>query len=425
MKRIIGSTLILFLAVSSFAQGQEEIVKVKIEKTTKSKRSFGSGIINYTAEDGSWSTKMTLRFQSLYVYGFNVDPNAGVNGQYSNFMIRRARLKFGGFVYTPKLKYKFELGQSSRDVGTFAINSETKNAPGLVFDAVLKWNFYKGFELWAGQTKLPGNRERVISSSSLQLVDRSLLNSNFNIDRDMGVQLHHKWSIGGNKEKFTMKEMFALSQGEGRGITINNIGGFSYTGRVEILPFGEFDSKGKDDYKGSCLKRQEKLKLVIAFGGDYNDRAAKTRGQMGSFMHNDSPLGYYTTNITTLFADLMLKYKGWSLMSEFAHRDATSPIARKMDGTPTGDYVLEGVSLNVMGGYLFKKNWEVTGRYTVIDYNSDYNASKSVGDVMQYTLGVSKYVFNHNLKVQFDVGILKTVGKADGFLSRIQIEMEL
>ena len=38
------------------------------------------------------------------------------------------------------------------------------------------WHFAKNWELWAGQTKLPGNVERVISSGDLQLVDRSLLN---------------------------------------------------------------------------------------------------------------------------------------------------------------------------------------------------------------------------------------------------------
>ena len=40
----------------------------------------------------------------------------------------------------------------------------------------MKWNFYKNFELWFGQAKLPGNRERVVSSGNLQLVDRSILN---------------------------------------------------------------------------------------------------------------------------------------------------------------------------------------------------------------------------------------------------------
>ena len=57
------------------------------------------------------------------------------------------------------------------------------------------WNFHENFELWVGQTKLPGNRERVISSANLQQVDRSLLNSRFNIDRDFGFQLRHHFNL--------------------------------------------------------------------------------------------------------------------------------------------------------------------------------------------------------------------------------------
>lgn len=415
MKLLFSIATVALLSTFSFGQ----------KKTDTTPRGFGSGIINYTAEDGSWSTKMTLRFQSLYVYGNNVSPNLGFHGDYSNFMIRRARLKFGGHILTSKLKYKFELGQSSRDIGTFSNNEEYKNAPGLVFDAVLKWNFYKGFTLWAGQTKLPGNRERVISSANLQLVDRSLLNSNFNIDRDMGMQLRHKWSVAGDKNKFTMKEIFSLSQGEGRGITVDNIGGFSYTGRIEILPFGEFDSKGKDDYKGGCLKRQETPKFAFAFGADFNDRASKTRGNQGGFMYNDSDRGYYTTDVTTIFIDLMFKYKGWSIMSEYASRDALTPEATNIDGTLTGDYVSEGSALNVMGGYMFKNFVEITGRYTSIDYATVYNENKGVGDISQYTIGVSKYIFGHSLKVQADFGYKTTVSKDDGFLARLQIEMQL
>ena len=45
-----------------------------------------------------------------------------------------------------------------------------------------------------------------------------------------------------------MKETFAISQGEGRNISRGNIGGHQYTVRVELLPFGEFKSKG--DYEG-------------------------------------------------------------------------------------------------------------------------------------------------------------------------------
>src|SRR5690606_35924018 len=107
----------------------------------------------------------------------------------SNFLIRRARLKFDGFAFSPKLVYKLEVGLSNRDISGTSVY--TGNTPRYVMDAVLKWNFFENFELWAGQTKLPGNRERVISSANLETVDRSLVNSRFNIDRDMGMQLHH------------------------------------------------------------------------------------------------------------------------------------------------------------------------------------------------------------------------------------------
>ena len=61
-------------------------------------------------------------------------------------------------------------------------------------DAVVKYKATKNLEFWFGQTKLPGNRERVISSQALQFVDRSLVNSRFNIDRGSGIQFrsHHK-----------------------------------------------------------------------------------------------------------------------------------------------------------------------------------------------------------------------------------------
>jgi phosphate-selective porin OprO and OprP len=38
-----------------------------------------------------------------------------------------------------------------------------------VLDAVAKWNFAENFSLWFGQAKLPGNRERVISSQTCSL----------------------------------------------------------------------------------------------------------------------------------------------------------------------------------------------------------------------------------------------------------------
>src|SRR5690606_40725738 len=149
-------------------------------------------------------------------------------------IFRRARLKFDGFAYSPKLRYKIELGFSGPDMD--GASEFTGHAPNIIFDAVVMWEFYKNFKLWVGQTKLPGNRERVISSGNMQFIDRSILNSNFNIDRDVGFQLRHQFNASKN---FVIREILAVSQGEGRNVITGNLGGHQYTGRLEVLPRSE------------------------------------------------------------------------------------------------------------------------------------------------------------------------------------------
>jgi hypothetical protein len=51
--------------------------------------------------------------------------------------------------------------------------------------------FYKPTGHWFGQTKLPGNNQRVVSSGSLEFTDRTINNSRFNIDRDFGLFLDY------------------------------------------------------------------------------------------------------------------------------------------------------------------------------------------------------------------------------------------
>ena len=147
---------------------------------------FGKGLFNLVGKDSTYTMKIGARMQFLSTNNWTVEDGS-LNNPESNFLVRRARLKFNGFAFSPKLKYKIELGLSNRDIS--GASEFTSNAPRYILDAVVKWNFHENFELWFGQTKLPGNRERVISSGNLQQVDRSLLNSRFNIDRDLGIQL--------------------------------------------------------------------------------------------------------------------------------------------------------------------------------------------------------------------------------------------
>jgi len=370
---------------------------------------FGKGLFNLIGKDSSFSMNVSARMQMLGTS--NWDVNNGLSNPTSNLLVRRARLKFSGFAYSPKLKYKLELGLSNRDIGK--ASSFTNEAPKYILDAVVKWNFSGNFVLWFGQTKLPGNRERVISSGDLQQVDRSLLNSRFNIDRDMGFQLRHHFNL---TDKFIVKEMFSMSQGEGRNVTTGNLGGHQYTSRIELLPFGKFASKG--DYRGSDLKFEPAPKLALGFTYDFNNDAVKNRSNQGSYMTTDT--GFYSTNISTVFVDAMYKHKGFSVMAEYAYRDAEDAFAKNSDGTLTGDEVQVGNALNLQTGYLLSKTLEISGRYTNIDWDQNITGK---GNETQYTLGLSKYIVGHKLKVQTDVSYLNLTGGTNELLYRLQVDI--
>ena len=396
------------------------LLSVNAQETNAPK--FGKGLFNLVGKDSTWSMKVGLRFQTLATSSW--DASNGLSNPASSMMIRRSRLKFDGFAYSPKLKYKVELGLSNRDQS--GASKYTSNAPRYILDAVLKWNFSGNFVLWAGQTKLPGNRERVISSANLQQVDRSLLNSRFTIDRDMGIQLRHKFNL---TDKFVVKEIFSIAQGEGRNVTRGNQGGHQFTTRVELFPFGKFASKG--DYKGSDLKFEKKPKLSLGVAYDFNNNASKTRSNQGSYMYingtsEGSSAEFYQTNISTLYIDAMYKHKGFSFMAEYANRDADDPFAKNSDNTALLDSdgkqvtVQVGNGLNLQTGYLLTKKIELSARYTNISYDRNITGK---GAENQYTLGLSKYIAGHSLKVQTDLSYTDIGFKTNKLLFRLQVDI--
>ncbi len=397
--RILKAGLFLFALTSSFAQETEA-------------PAFGKGLFNLVGKDSTFTMKIATRMQFLGIASWQKEDGGGLVNPESNYLVRRARLKFDGFVYSPKLEYKIELGLSNSDMS--GASDFTSGAPRYILDAVVMWNFYENFELWVGQTKLPGNIERVISSADLQMVDRSLVNSRFNIDRDMGIQLRHKTKLFGD---VVIREKFAISQGEGRNVTTDNLGGYQYTSRLELLPFGEF----KGDYTGADLEREETPKFMLATTYDINQDAVRTRSNLGSYMEIDDGTGFYETSINTLFVDAMFKYNGFSFMGEYAHRDAKDPLAKNSDGTLTGDEVLVGDGLNLQMGYLLKSDWEVSGRYTNIQL--DENITGRIPET-QYTLGLSKYIVGHKLKAQTDLSYLNVDGGSDELMYRLQMDIQ-
>lgn len=118
-------------------------------------------------------------------------------------------------------------------------------------------------------------------------------------------------------------------------------------------------------------------------------------------MIND--IGYHKANISTWVVDGVFKYQGFSFMGEYARRAASDALAKNSDGSLTGDEVNVGSGLNLQTGYVFVNNWEVSGRYTNIDFGNGITGRALKN---QYTIGISKYIVGHKLKVQTDISYL-------------------
>lgn len=401
--RIILMVVFLHLIFGTFNAIEAQIVAPK----------FGNGI-RITAQDSSFYMKVGLRFQTLFVSSWNLpeDNISNSTDHSSTFSTRRSRLKFDGWAINPRLKYKCELALSNRDNGGGGDNPFFNRGANIILDASMSYNFYKGFTIWAGQGKMPGNRERIISSGSLQFVDRSRLNSRFTLDRDVGIMLLHKHKISKN---FVLRETFAFSSGEGKNITTGNIGGYDYTFKLEAFPFGDFQSKGA--YIGSSIKREATPKLALAIAYNINQDAGRTRGQLGSFLVDDGVA--YGKDITSLFIDLMFKYQGWSVMAEYANRNTEDNIATVFNASDEaiGTYYT-GEALNFAVGYMTKSNYEVALRWTTVNPDEEVGA-----DEEQYTLGVSKFIVGHKLKVQSDLTYRAIDAIDDELMARLQLEL--
>ena len=320
-------------------------------------------------------------------------------------MIRRSRLKAEGWALSPKFSYKVELALSNRDIKGGS-KTEFGNTANIILDAVLKYHINSNWSLWFGQTKLPGNRERVFSSQKLQFVDRSLVNARFNLDRDVGVQLHHKGNIG----NLVVKEAFSLSLGNGRNVIINDENGYQYTGRIEFLPMGEFTGKG--DYYGADLAREKTLKMAIGITADYNNNAFRSRGNLGSFLVDPVSGDYITDNLNTLFVDAIVKKNGFSSQAVYAIRKSPNSL---------GDFGV-GQGLNLQAGYVFTNKVEFAARYS----NINAELISSLNDQSEYALGFSKYFSGHNLKCQADLSYHDFELTEDDFLRfRLQVEFAL
>ncbi len=342
--------------------------------------SYGKGI-GMTSPDSLFQLNIRFRMQNRVTYIKSDGETGAYDGQ-----IRRLRLRLDGYVGNPKFLYAIQLSFAPGDVGEV---KEGENI-NIIRDAVLFYRPNKHWNISFGQTKLPGNRQRVNSSGGLQLTDRTINNAKFTIDRDFGFQVHQ---MNEYKDQFSYNFKAALSTGEGRNVTGKSDDGVAVTGKVEVLPFGAFTKDGTY-FEGDVL-REKKPKLMLSGAFQQNNRARRTGGQLGDDL-------FVPKTMKSVFLDAMFKYNGWAAMMSYMSRTTTeNAVAVNPLDTTQSNYVFVGNGFDYQLSYNLRSNYELIGRYSIQKTGKDIRAFAP--NTKEYSFGLTKYIWEHTFKMQTEV----------------------
>lgn len=338
----------------------------------------GKGI-TFQPKNESYKITMRIRMQNMVSATFDKKfSNTDIEAQ-----VKRLRLRFDGYVYSPKLTYSIQLGFTPYD---------TKSLPNgnmnFVRDAMIYYIPSPTWNIGFGQTKIKANRARINSSSALQFVDRSIVNSEFNLDRDFGIFGEYNKRLFSD---FNIGIRGSVTLGEGRNWVSSSKSGLAYTGRLELFPLGRFKSMG--DIAEGDFEREQTPKILLAGAFSYNDRAKRVQGQNGALIENNM-----SRNISSYFFDFIFKYNGFAFYTDLMGRLCKSPVLHNVEN----QYIYAGKGVNIQTSYLFPKNWEIALRNSTLLPDDDVKNLVGYKFYNQSTFGVTRYLIGHSLKIQAD-----------------------
>ncbi len=308
--------LILVTVLPVFSNGQQ-VSKDSTSYFTQIKHT-NKGFV-FATRDGKFELQLASRIQFRYATPDDQNPvnfDDFNNGNADNFKINRARLKIGGHAYQPWIKYYFEYELSQSNLLDFRVMVEK-----------IPW-----LKVKFGQWKVEFTRERFISSGDQQLVDRSIINRPFTLDRQQGVTIY-----GHLKEKGIADFNYwaALLTGTGRGATFNDDHKLMYFGRLQ------WNFLGRDvPFSGSDIKITDKPAGLIALSGATNTSPYTRFSQAGGGSlegFENGVAGQYTVNQLNL--ETAFNYKGLSWSSEFHRKQINDNINNQT--TQLGGYYLQ------------------------------------------------------------------------------------
>lgn len=270
-----------------------------------------------SVQEGRFALTTQLRGQVRYTLEGPDDERAR-----HGLTIPRARLDFEAHVWGKVNALNIQLAFSPNDLGLSSQGIE--DAP--LLDFYFQQTSLRDLSLRLGLHKVPFRRERLTSSGDLELVDRSLVNRELDINRDVGLTFYSSDLFGLNLLRYWV----GIFNGEGRSPTelrsVGRDGGLMYVVRAELLPMGVFSAFSQGD-----LTYSHRPQLSLGAGYVFWHRAEQVRGRRGP----DHAPGVWT-NFQYATFDAMFKWAGFALTGEVTYRTG-EPTTRLRQPPPPED----------------------------------------------------------------------------------------
>ena len=395
MKKI---SFLITIFITTFITAQES-------SQNKSDFDFGNGV-SLSFEDGDYNFSINGYIKPTYVYNkmTSIVDGGTINEFNRQFKSKNSVLEISGNAKKEKVSFSIRMDYSLSNP---------------LLEAWVGYHPSKSINVYFGQkNSFLNNREMIFNEDILQFTDRSLLSQNHTNSYGQEFGLFIKTTFG---QEFILSPKFAVTSGDGRNSfgedsRDSDLGGVKFGARLDLYPFGNF-SKGNE---GSVdLVGEQKLIMELGFAYSKNiGTSHRTGNGHGDIMFYDADGNNNLPDYEKIFIDLLLKYKGFSFLAEYADA-AASGLNQTYTDTfnllipqQISEYLVLGSSYNFQLGYIFQNDIGIDFRYefSTPEFTNEINNSYEnsiLQDFENMSLGISKYFDNNNLKIQVGVSSIK------------------
>ena len=389
MKKLIVTTIFLLSISYAFTQQSE-----------KNRASFNLGEgISFSFNEGKYEFDIFGFIRPSYIYSDEKIYTS--EGSYSNvyrqFKSQNSNLYFTGAAIDEKLSFTIQMDYSSSDP---------------LVEAFIGYHINEKTTLYFGQMQVSHNNlEMVHNENDLRFTSRGLISQTYTESgEEFGLFLETSF---GNS--FLVEPTLAITSGDGKNSfgedsRDSDKGGVKFGSRINILPFGDFSEGNR--VSTVDLIHEEKPKVQIGVAYSKNIGASNLVGDgHGDFVLYDSSGEENYPDYSQLFFDLNLKYKGFSLLFEYADSYASGleDIYTDPNGFNTlipkqiSEYLVLGDSQGIHFGYFTKSGYSVDFIYEQSNPEFNSNLDSILRESTNVGFGLSKYLSDNNIKLQASV----------------------